>query len=473
MNKFNKVISFVSVSLLLAACGGGGGSDDGNDKSVNPAVPSRAAGLYMTAVDHPVSLSVKAVSSARKAMVTTRAKTVAAAETDDGLAIDPSVGLYATDEGGKEFRIHFELTAEDGTTTGYDEKINPTSVIQITPDTVYLELAVKVNTNSSVEIRQYLVQFSTGKMIEVQRLALRDAFLNQSFKYVIPANSLHNGTNDPIVLLNDGKWYSLDADWENGAINKEYRSDYISTYGSQGPAGNILFTADKQEYRIEHGAVGGDNYYITHNNQVLYRGNSGFWLADDGRVVVANNGGLFHVVTIDDVESLEQFSDYTHDAALGDVWPITYIWAKSGDYYLSTQCQVNRDNAGVMEMPFFNSWDTDSYYTAGAQSMVCVDKPDNDQIDMLDPEVYCNAGLEWRMWTLSVDGAAKREITPLVAEPFQIIQLSEDTAYAGLKECVKDAEGKWAINFTNNIINFADNSITPVSDIVSLSAFIR
>ena len=473
MNKFNKIISFVSVSLILVACGGGGGSDGGNDKPVNPPTPSRAAGLYMTAVDHPVSLSVKAVSSTRKAMVATRAKTIAAAGAEDGLAIDPSVGLYATDEGGKEFRIHFELTAEDGTTTGYDEKINPTSVIQITPDAVYLELAVKVNTNSSVEIRQYLVQFSTGKMIEVQRLALRDAFLNQSFKYVIPANSLHNGSNDPIVLLNDGKWYSLSADWTNGAVSKEYRSDYVSTYGSQGPAGNILFTADKQEYRIEHGAVGGDNDYITHNNQVLYRGNSGFWLADDGRVVVANNGGLFNVVTIDGVESLEQFSDYTHDAALGDVWPITYIWAKSGEYLLSTQCQVNRDNAGIMEMPFFNSWDTDSYYTAGAQSMVCVDKPDNDEIDMLDPEVYCNAGLEWRMWTLSIDGAAKREITPLVAEPFQIIQLSEDTAYAGLKECVKDAEGKWAINFTNNIINFADNSITPVSDIVSLSAFIR
>ena len=472
MNKFNKAIYFVAVSLLLAACGGGGSSDGGNDKPVNPPAPSRAAGLYMTAVDHPVSLTVKAVSSTRKAMVATRTKMVAAAETN-GEQIDPNVGLFATDEGGKEFRIHFELTDEEGVTTGYDEKVEPTSVIQITPDTVYLELFVRVNTNSSSETRQYLVQFSTGKMIEVQRLALGDAFLNQAYKYVLPANSLHNGTNDPIVLLKDNKWYSLAADWTNGAVSKEYRSDYVSTYGSQGPAGNILFTADKQEYRIEHGAVGGENHYITHNNQVLYRGNSGFWLADDGRVVVANNGGLFHVVTIDDVESLEQFSDYTHDAALGDVFPITYIWAKSGEYLLSTQCQVNRDNAGVMEMPFFNSWDTDSYYTAGAQSMVCVDKPDNDEIDMLDPEVYCNADLEWRMWTLSVDGAAKREITPLVAEPFQITQLSEDTAYAGLRECVKDAEGKWAINFTNNIINFADNSITPVSDMVSLSTFIR
>ncbi|AUZ76701.1 MULTISPECIES: hypothetical protein [Aeromonas] len=454
-------------TLLLTACGGGGGSG-GSEK---PTEPTRAAGLYMTAINNPVSLTVKSVASSnRMALKAAKAEIVTP---EDGEQIDPSVGLYATDEGGKEFRIHFELTAEDGTTTGYDEKINPTSVIQITPDAVYLELAVKVNTNSSVEIRQYLVQFSTGKMIEVQRLALRDAFLNQAYKYVIPANSLHNGSNDPIVLLSDGKWYSLSADWTNGAVSKEYRSDYVSTYGSQGPAGNILFTADKQEYRIEHGAVGGDNDYITHNNQVLYRGNSGFWLADDGRVVVANNGGLFHVVTIDGVESLEQFSDYTHDAALGDVLPITYIWAKSGEYLLSTQCQVNRDNAGIMEMPFFNSWDTDSYYTAGAQSMVCVDKPDNDQIDMLDPEVYCNAGLEWRMWTLSVDGAAKREITPLAAEPFQIIQLSEDTAYAGLSECVKDAEGKWTVNFTNNIINFADNSITPVSDIVSLSAFIH
>ena len=44
---------------------------------------------------------------------------------------------------------------------------------------------------------------------------------------------------------------------------------------------------------------------------------------------------------------------------------------------------------------------------------------------------------------------------------------------AGLRECVKDAEGKWTINFTNNIINFADNSIIPVSDVVSLSAFIH
>ena len=461
MKMTTQLTTAVFASILLAACGGGGG---GSDK---PSEPTRAAGMHMTAVSNPVNLTVKRVASGRSAALVT--KTAAA----DGGQIDPSVGLYATDEGGKEFRIHFELTDEEGVTTGYDEKVEPTSVIQITPDTVYLELFVKVNTNNSTETRQYLVQFSTGKMIEVQRLALGDAFLNQAYKYVLPANSLHNGTNDPIVLLNDGKWYSLSADWTNGAVSKEYRSDYVSTYGSQGPAGNILFTADKQEYRIEHGAVGGDNDYITHNNQVLYRGNSGFWLADDGRVVVANNGGLFHVVTIDDVESLEQFSDYTHDAALGDVFPITYIWAKSGDYYLSTRCQVNRDNAGIMEMPFFNSWDTDSYYTAGAQSMVCVDKPDNDEIDMLDPEVYCNAGLEWRMWTLSVDGAAKREITPLVAEPFQITQLSEDTAYAGLRECVKDAEGKWAINFTNNIINFADNSITPVSDMVSLSTFIR
>lgn len=461
MKMTTQLTTAVFASILLAACGGGGG---GSDK---PSEPTRAAGMHMTAVSNPVNLTVKRVASGRSAALVT--KTAAA----DGGQIDPSVGLYATDEGGKEFRIHFELTAEDGTTTGYDERVEPTSVIQITPDTVYLELFVKVNTNNSTETRQYLVQFSTGKMIEVQRLTMANAFLNQAYKYVLPANSLHNGTNDPIVLLNDGKWYSLSADWTNGAVSKEYRSDYVSTYGSQGPAGNILFTADKQEYRIEHGAVGGDNDYITHNNQVLYRGNSGFWLADDGRVVVANNGGLFHVVTIDDVESLEQFSDYTHDAALGDVWPITYIWAKSGDYYLGTQCQVNRDNAGIMEMPFFNSWDTDSYYSAGAQSMVCVDKPDNDEIDMLDPEVYCNAGLEWRMWTLSVDGAVKREITPLVAEPFQIIQLSEDTAYAGLSECVKDAEGKWTVNYTNNIINFADNSITPVSDMVSLSAFIH
>ena len=461
MKMTTQLTTAVFASILLAACGGGGG---GSDK---PSEPTRAAGMHMTAVSNPVNLTVKRVASGRSAALVT--KTAAA----DGGQIDPSVGLYATDEGGKEFRIHFELTDEEGVTTGYDEKVEPTSVIQITPDTVYLELFVKVNTNNSTETRQYLVQFSTGKMIEVQRLALGDAFLNQAYKYVLPANSLHNGTNDPIVLLNDGKWYSLSADWTNGDVSKEYRSDYVSTYGSQGPAGNILFTADKQEYRIEHGAVGGDNDYITHNNQVLYRGNSGFWLADDGRVVVANNGGLFHVVTIDDVESLEQFSDYTHDAALGDVFPITYIWAKSGDYYLSTRCQVNRDNAGIMEMPFFNSWDTDSYYTAGAQSMVCVDKPDNDEIDMLDPEVYCNADLEWRMWTLSVDGAVKREITPLVAEPFQITQLSEDTAYAGLRECVKDAEGKWTVNFTNNIINFADNSITPVSDIVSLSAFIH
>ena len=473
MNKFNKVISFVSVSLMLAACGGGGGgSDDGNDKPVNPPAPSRAAGLYMTAVDHPVSLSVKAVSSTRKAMGASRAKTVAAAETDDGLAIDPSVGLFATDEGGKEFRIHFELTDDKGVTTGYDEKVEPTSVIQITPDTVYLELFVKVNTNNLMETRQYLVQFSTGKMIEVQRLTMAKAFLNQAYKYVLPANSLHNGTKDPIVLLDDGKWYSLDADWENGAINKEYRSDYISTYGSQGPAGNILFTADKQEYRAEHGATGVDNNYITHNNQVLYRGNSGLWLADDGRVVVSNNSGLFYVVAKDGAEKLEQFADYDQ-ATTGDVWPLTTIWTKSGDYYLGTNCQVNRDNAGILEMPFFNSWDTDSYYSAGAQSMVCVDKPDTKGVDLLDPESYCNAGLEYRMWVLSVDGATKREITNSVAEPFQVIQLTEDTAYAMMKECVKGTDGKWSFNHGNKIINFADNSVTPVSDIVSLSAFIH
>jgi hypothetical protein len=187
---------------------------------------------------------------------------------------------------------------------------------------------------------------------------------------------------------------------------------------------------------------------------------------------VSNNGGLFYVVEKDDRETLEQFSDYVHEQT-GNVWPLTTIWAKSGDYYLGTNCQVNRDNAGILEMPFFNSWDTDSYYSAGAQSMVCVDKPDTKGVDLLDPESYCNAGLEYRMWVLSVDGATKREITNSVAEPFQVIQLTEDTAYAMMKECVQGTDGKWSFNYGNKIINFADNSVTPVSDIVSLSAFIH
>lgn len=464
MKMTTQLTTAVFASILLAACGGGGGSSD------KPSEPTRAAGMYMSAMSNPVSLTVKRVAGGNRMALKAAKADVKTPE--DGEQIDPNVGLFATDEGGKEFRIHFELTDDKGVTTGYDEKVEPTSVIQITPDTVYLELFVKVNTNNSAETRQYLVQFSTGKMIEVQRLTMAKAFLNQAYKYVLPANSLHNGTNDPIVLLNDGKWYSLDADWAGGAINKEYRSDYISTYGSQGPAGNILFTADKQEYRAEHGATGADNNYITHNNQVLYRGNSGLWLSDDGRVVVSNNGGLFYVVAKDGAEKLEQFADYDQ-ATTGDVWPLTTIWTKSGDYYLGTNCQVNRDNAGILEMPFFNSWDTDSYYSAGAKSMVCVDKPDTTSVDLLDPESYCNAGLEYRMWTLSVDGAVKREMTNSVAEPFQVIQLTEDTAYAMMKECVQGTDGKWSFNYGNKIINFADNSVTPVSDIVSLSAFIH
>ena len=62
----------------------------------------------------------------------------------------------------------------------------------------------------------------------------------------------------------------------------------------------------------------------------------------------------------------------------------------------------------------------------------------------LDPESYCTAGLEYRMWVLSVDGATKREMTDSVAEPFQVIQLTEDTAYAMMKECVKGTDGKWS-----------------------------
>jgi hypothetical protein len=104
--------------------------------------------------------------------------------------------------------------------------------------------------------------------------------------------------------------------------------------------------------------------------------------------------------------------------------------------------------------------------------MVCVDKPDTTGLDMLDPEAYCDLGLEWRMWSLSVDGGAKREITALTAEPFQITQLSEDTAYVMLRECVQSG-GKWTNSWKHSVVNFADNSITPVSDFVSLSAFIH
>ena len=57
--------------------------------------------------------------------------------------------------------------------------------------------------------------------------------------------------------------------------------------------------------------------------------------------------------------------------------------------------------------------------------------------------------------------------------PYLTTQVTEDTAYAMLRECVKNADGSWSLSFNHNLINFADNSITPVSDIVSLSAFIH
>ena len=465
MNKFNKAIYFVAVSLLLAACGGGGGGSDGSEK---PAEPTRAAGLYMTAVDHPVSLTVRSVASSnRMALKAAKAEVVTP---EDGEQIDPSVGLYATDEGGKEFRIHFELTAEDGTTTGYDEKVEPTSVIQITPDTVYLELDVKVNTNNLTETRQYLAQFSTGKMIEVQRLALGDAFLNQAYKYVLPANSLHNGTNYPIVLLKDNKWYQLDADWNSLTFAKEPVSSYVFDAGVQGPAGNILITADKQEYRIE-GYIGGNNasWHVTHNNQVVYQGMAGMWLADDGQVVVSNNGGLFYAVIKDGVESLEQFSDYDYTA--GSTSVINQIVAKAGDYYLGTNCRVMRDNNGVMETVSDSSSDSEAFYSAGAKSLVCVDKPDED-FDYMDLEAYCGETHVWDMFSVATDGSARRSVK-LNAMPYLTTQVTEDTAYAMLRECVKNADGSWSLSFNHSLINFADNSITPVSDIVSLSAFIH
>ncbi len=244
MKMTTQLTTAVFAAILLTACGGGGGgSDSGSDK---PTEPTRAPGLYMTAVNNPVNLTVKRVPTYNRSAMNTVRSTVAAAAVveEEGADIDPNVGLYVTDEGGKEFKIHFELTDDTGVTTGYDEKVEPKSAIQISPDTVYLELWVKTNTSGSVETRQYLTQFTTGKLIEVQRLALGDSFLNSAFKYVLPANSLHNGTNYPIVLLKDNKWYQLDADWETLTFAKEPVSSYVFDADVQGPAGNILITAD-------------------------------------------------------------------------------------------------------------------------------------------------------------------------------------------------------------------------------------
>ncbi len=348
MKMTTQLTTAVFAAILLTACGGGGGgSDSGSDK---PTEPTRAPGLYMTAVNNPVNLTVKRVPTYNRSAMNTVRSTVAAAAVveEEGADIDPNVGLYVTDEGGKEFKIHFELTDDTGVTTGYDEKVEPKSAIQISPDTVYLELWVKTNTSGSVETRQYLTQFTTGKLIEVQRLALGDSFLNSAFKYVLPANSLHNGTNYPIVLLKDNKWYQLDADWETLTFAKEPVSSYVFDADVQGPAGNILITADKQEYRIE-GYIGGNNasWHVTHNNQVVHQGMAGMWLADDGQVVVSHNGGLYHAVMKDGVETLEQFSDY--DTKAGSTSVFNRIVAKAGEYYLGTNCRVMRDNNGVME----------------------------------------------------------------------------------------------------------------------------
>ena len=55
MNKFNKIVFISFASLILAACGGGGGSDEPS----KPTQPSRAAGMYMSAISNPVNLTVK------------------------------------------------------------------------------------------------------------------------------------------------------------------------------------------------------------------------------------------------------------------------------------------------------------------------------------------------------------------------------------------------------------------------------
>lgn len=460
MNKFNKAIYFVAVSLLLAACGGGG-SDGGSDK---PVEPSRVAGLYMTAITNPVNLTVKRVAGSNR-MALKAAK--ADVETpEDGEQIDPNVGLYATDEGGKEFKIHFELTDDNGVTTGYDEKVEPKSAIQVSPDTVYLELWVKTNTNGSVETRQYLTQFTTGKLIEVQRLALGDSFLNEAYKYVLPANSLHNGTQYPIVLLKDKTWYQLDADWNSLTYAKEAISTYVYDDDKQGPAGNLLVTADKQVYQVEGIMGSGTSQHVTHNNQVVYHGIAGLWLDEQGRIVLSNYDGLYYVGAED---KLEQFSHYDYD--LNQAQVVTDIVAKNGDLLLGTECRVNRDNAGVLETLSTSSMDTDAYYAAGAQTMVCVDKPDED-FDYFDLNAYCGQTHVWNMYSLSVDGTTRREVK-LNALPYQVTQVTEDTAYALLSECVQNTDGSWSLNYQSSVINFADNSVTPVSNIISLSAFIH
>jgi hypothetical protein len=457
-----KLTTAVIGALLLSACGGGGG---GSDK---PSEPTRAAGMYMSAINNPVNLTVKRVAGGNR-MALKAAKIETKAGEEEGTDIDPMVGLYATDEGGKEFRIHFELTDDKGVTTGYDEKVEPKSAIQLTPDTVYLELWVKTNTNNAVETRQYLVQFTTGKMIEVQRLALGDSYLNEAYKYVLPANSLHNGTQYPIVLLKDKTWYQLDADWNSLTYAKEPISTYVFDDDKQGPAGNLLVTADKQVYQVEGIMGSGTSWYVTHNNEVVYHGIAGLWLDEQGRIVLSNYDGLYYVVTKDGKEVLEQFSVYDYE--LNQAQVVTDIVAKNGELLLGTECRVNRDNAGVLETLSTSSMDTDAYYAAGAKTMVCVDKPDED-FDYFDLNAYCGQTHVWNMYSLSVDGTTRREVK-LNALPYQVTQVTEDTAYALLRECVQNTDGSWSLNFQSSVINFADNSVTPVSSIISLSAFIH
>ena len=103
--------------------------------------------------------------------------------------------------------------------------------------------------------------------------------------------------------------------------------------------------------------------------------------------------------------------------------------------------------------------------------MVCVDKPDED-FDYFDLNAYCGQTHVWNMYSLSVDGTTRREVKPN-ALPYQVTQVTEDTAYALLSECVQNTDGSWSLNYQSSVINFADNSVTPVSNIISLSAFIH
>lgn len=455
------------LTFLLSACGGGG--DSATPVVPEPETPSTP--VPVTSV--PATVTLKAPLVRLKSIT---GKGVTRPEVDYGDAstggIDGSIGLVGYDDLGAEFTIQLSYTIEDQTYT-VDQALRPTGAMWLNDDLVYIEFFVRTNGGLAIEAWQYLFKPSTGQLAKVQTLdVLSEAFETHMRSYVLPANSPHNGTDQPIVYLKNVGWTKLSVNWSTLDVSKTPVLNWVDTRGSLDGASFVLFAEDGTIYRMMQ--VGGGRYLYFGKTQLTSLTDYAIFWQEDGRNYFYDDKKLWELVNGEMVFLANDDRDIRTARRMTEV-----LKTNDGELY-TIECGIHAINGTAFETTLEPNGKVDGW--VAGNRMLCSktnrrhNPPPigNRDTNPLYADEYCGHEQSWELYDVNTETQVVRAAVALMGEPQAVVSLNDDEVYVMQLVCKETGgdgitEAAWSLVYTHTIVDLATGLTEKVPQTVAFS----